>query len=130
MRIIRMSSVETGPPVARDSSFLMRVSMVLMTSLSCLSSSSMKPIFAVAKGELDLFWWAIDRDLWRSGKAKAESTEGFGLWCEAEVESEGRERKRQGTNSRLGNLECVAGGWEVWGGALACYDWLNAGCRC
>jgi hypothetical protein len=88
----------------------------------------MKPIFAVAKGELDLFWWAIDRDLWRSGKAKAKSTEGFGLWCEAKVESEGRERKRQGTNSRLGNLECVAGGWEVWGGALAFCDWLNAGC--
>lgn len=85
MRIIRISSVETGPPVARASSFLMRVSMVLMTSLSCLSSSSMKPILAVAEGGIgSWFGEELARILGDLREAKAVLTTGFVLWCEAE----------------------------------------------
>lgn len=54
MRIMRMSSVETAEPEAepRPSSFLMRASRVVMTSFSCLSSSSTKPIVATEEREL------------------------------------------------------------------------------
>lgn len=46
MRIMRISSVEGAVPVARCSRRLMRESRVEMTSLSCLSSSSTKPMAA------------------------------------------------------------------------------------
>lgn len=50
MRIMRISSVETGEPVARASRVLMRESRELMTLLSCFNSSSTKPIVATSAG--------------------------------------------------------------------------------